>query len=99
MTMKLTEKQIELLKSAKLTNGQNAWEFVQSRPEDVRPWVAKGILSCIAKGYRLDLLMTAEKIIIKYRHRPLIVTVRNHDVRSISLIAHHAVRPVNHFFE
>ena len=55
--MELTEKQIELLKSATLTNGQNAWEFVQSRPQDAQPWVAQGILSCIAKGYRLDLLM------------------------------------------
>ena len=55
--MELTEKQIETLKTATLTNGQNAWEFVQSRPEDARPWVAKGILSCIEKGYRLDLLM------------------------------------------
>ena len=55
--MELTEKQIELLKSATLTNGQNAWEFVQSRPQDAQPWVAQGILSCIAKGYRLNLLM------------------------------------------
>ena len=55
--MELTEKQIELLKSATLTNGQNAWEFVQSRPQDAQPWGAQGILSCIAKGYRLDLLM------------------------------------------
>ena len=54
---KITEKQIETLKTTTLTNGQNAWEFVQSRPEDAQPWVAKGILSCIAKGYRLDLLM------------------------------------------
>ena len=53
----LTEKQIELLKTTTLINGQNAWEFVQSRPKNVRPWVARGILSCIAKGYRLDLLM------------------------------------------
>ena len=53
----LTEKQIELLKTATLTNGMNAWEFVQSRPQDAQPWVAKGILSCIEKGYRLDLLM------------------------------------------
>ena len=53
----LTEKQIELLKTATLTNGMNAWEFVQSRPEGAQPWVAKGILSCIEKGYRLDLLM------------------------------------------
>jgi hypothetical protein len=57
MKMEITEKQIELLKSATLTSGQNAWEFVQSRPQDAQPWVAKGILSCIDKGYRLDLLM------------------------------------------
>lgn len=57
MTMDISEKQIEILKTTTLTNGQNAWEFVQSRPQDARPWVAKGILSCIAKGYRLDLLM------------------------------------------
>ena len=55
--MELTEKQIETLKATSLTNGQNAWEFVQSRPQDARPWVAQGILSCITKGYRLDLLM------------------------------------------
>jgi hypothetical protein len=54
---KITEKQIELLKATTLTNGQNAWEFVQSRPQDAQPWVVKGILSCIEKGYRLDLLM------------------------------------------
>ena len=57
MTMEISEMQIELLKSATLTNNQNAWEFVQSRPEDAQPWVAKGILSCMEKGYRLDLLM------------------------------------------
>lgn len=57
MTMDISEKQIEILKATTLTNGQNAWEFVQSRPEDAQPWVAKGILSCIEKGYRLDLLM------------------------------------------
>lgn len=55
--MDISEKQIELLKATTLTNGTNAWEFVLSRPEDARPWVAKGILSCIEKGYRLDLLM------------------------------------------
>ena len=55
--MELTEKQIELLKTTTLTNGLNAWEFVLSRPQDAQPWVAKGILSCIDKGYRLDLLM------------------------------------------
>ena len=57
MTMELAEEQIELLKATTLTSDQNAWEFVQSRSQDAQPWVAQGILSCIAKGYRLDLLM------------------------------------------
>ena len=55
--MDISEEQIEILKATTLTNGQNAWEFVQSRPQDVQPWVAKGILSCLENGYRLDLLM------------------------------------------
>ena len=55
--MDISEKQIEILKTTTLTNCQNAWEFVQSRPQSAQPWVAKGILSCIEKGYRLDLLM------------------------------------------
>ena len=55
--MEITEKQIELLKSMTLTNGTNAWKFVQSRPQDAQPWVAQGIMSCLEKGYRLDLLM------------------------------------------
>ena len=53
----MNDKQIELLKTTTLTNGTNAWEFVQSRPQDAQLWVAHGILSCITKGYRLDLLM------------------------------------------
>lgn len=57
MTMDISERQIEILKATTLTSGQNAWEFVQSRPQDAQPWVVKGILSCIEKGYRLDLLM------------------------------------------
>jgi hypothetical protein len=60
--MEISEKQIELLKATTLTSGQNAWEFVQSRPQDAQPWVAKGILSCIAKGYRLNLLMVGWEI-------------------------------------
>ena len=55
--MDISEKQIELLKTTTLTNGTNAWQFVLSRPQDAQPWVARGILSCIEKGYRLDLLM------------------------------------------
>lgn len=55
--MDISEKQIEILKTTTLTNGTNAWQFVLSRPQDAQPWVARGILSCIEKGYRLDLLM------------------------------------------
>lgn len=54
---KYIDRIIETLKGTTLTNGTNAWEFVQSRPKDAQPWVAQGILSCIEKGYRLDLLM------------------------------------------
>lgn len=53
----ITEEQKQQLMATTLTNGTNAWEFVQSRPQDAQPWVAQGILSCITKGYRLDLLM------------------------------------------
>ncbi len=53
----ISEEQKLLLKTTTLANGTNAWEFVQSRPQAAQPWVAKGILSCIEKGYRLDLLM------------------------------------------
>ena len=51
------EEQKKQLMAMTLQEGMNAWEFVQSRPQDAQPWVAKGILSCIEKGYRLDLLM------------------------------------------
>lgn len=53
----ISEEQKQQLMVTTLTNGINAWEFVQSRPEGAQPWVAQGILSCITKGYRLDLLM------------------------------------------
>jgi len=54
---KIIAEQEQQLKSTTLQEGMNAWEFVQSRPQDARPWVAQGILSCIEKDYRLDLLM------------------------------------------
>ena len=53
----ITEEQKQQLMATTLTTGMNAWEFTQSRPEESRPWVAAGILSCMKKGYRLDLLM------------------------------------------
>lgn len=55
--MKITEEQKQQLKAVTLDNGTNAWEFVMSRPEMSQPWVAAGILSCIAKGYHLNLMM------------------------------------------
>jgi hypothetical protein len=57
MNMEIAEDQKRQLMATTLTDGTNAWEFVLSRPDDARPWVAHGILSCISKGYRLDLLM------------------------------------------
>ena len=53
----ITEEQKQQLMATTLQDGMNAWDFVQSRPQSAQPWVAKGILSCIEKGYRLDLLM------------------------------------------
>ena len=53
----ITKDQEQQLQVTTLDNGVNAWDFIQSRPEDSRPWVAAGILSCIAKGYHLNLMM------------------------------------------
>lgn len=53
----ITEEQKQQLMATTLTSGQNAWEFVLSRPQTAQPWVVKGILSCLEKGYRLDQLM------------------------------------------
>ena len=71
--MDIPETQIDLLKATTLTNGTNAWEFVLSRPQDAQPWVAKGILSCIAKGYRLDLLMDGWETRDIKRNRRIVV--------------------------
>ena len=57
MTPTITEEEKQLLMTTTMDSGMNAWEFVQSRPQDAQLWVAQGILSCIAKGYRLNLLM------------------------------------------
>ena len=55
--MDITEEDKQLLMVTTLENGQNAWEFVLSRPEKSQPWVAAGILSCMKKGYHLNLMM------------------------------------------
>ena len=51
------KEQKQLLKATRLQDGTTALNYVLSWPEEDQPWVAQGILSCIEKGYRLDLLM------------------------------------------
>ena len=53
---KLTEEQKQLLQQTMLDNGMTAWEYTLTRPKDSQPWIAVGILSCIKKGYSLNLL-------------------------------------------
>ena len=54
---KIPEDQKQQLMATTLQEGMNAWDFVQSKAQADQSWIAAGILSCIAKGYRLDLLM------------------------------------------
>ncbi len=53
---KLTEEQKQLLQHTMLDNGMTAWEYTLTRPKDSQPWIIAGILSCIKKGYSLNLL-------------------------------------------
>ncbi len=53
---KLTEEQKQLLQQTMLDNGMTAWEYMLTRPKDSQPWIAVGILSCMKKGYSLNLL-------------------------------------------
>lgn len=50
MVQTITDEQLQQLQSITLANGTNAWEYVQSLPEDDQYLVATGILSCIKKG-------------------------------------------------
>ena len=50
----LTEKQQLLLQQTALTDGTNAWEWVQQQRKEDQPWAAAGILSCIEKDYDLN---------------------------------------------
>lgn len=52
----IKEEQIENLKATTLQDGMNAWDYVQSKAEADQPWIVKGILSCIEKGYSLNRL-------------------------------------------
>lgn len=50
----LTEKQQQLLQQTALTDGTNAWAWVQQQRKEDQPWAAAGVLSCIGKGYDLN---------------------------------------------
>lgn len=50
------EDQKQQLMTTKLQDGTTAYDYVKSWPEADQPWVAKGILSCIGKGYSLNRL-------------------------------------------
>ena len=52
----INEKQRQQLMTITLQEGMNAWDFVQSKAEADQPWIVKGILSCIEKGYSLNRL-------------------------------------------
>lgn len=56
--MNITNEQKQQLLKVTLTNGTNAWDYVQAWPkESDRPWIVAGILSCIEKGYKLNEMM------------------------------------------
>lgn len=54
--LNISEKQKQQLMATTLQDGLNAWDYVLSKAEADHPWVAKGILSCIGKGYSLNRL-------------------------------------------
>jgi len=56
--MDITKEQKQQLLKVKLTNGTNAWHYVQAWPKKSdRQWIVAGILSCIEKGYKLNEMM------------------------------------------
>ena len=56
MAQTITEEQKQQLQGITLTEGMNAWAYVQSKPEEDQLWTAAGILTCIEKGYGLTVL-------------------------------------------
>lgn len=56
MAQTITEEQRRQLQGITLTEGLNAWEYVQSKTKEDQPWVAAGILTCLEKGYGLTIL-------------------------------------------
>lgn len=53
----MSEEQKQQLMAIRLQDGTTALDYVLSWPEAEREWSIAGVLSCIDKGYRLDLLM------------------------------------------
>ena len=50
----LTEEQKQLLLRTALTDGKNAWAWVQQQRKVDQPWAAAGVLSCIEKDYDIN---------------------------------------------
>lgn len=56
--MKIAEEDKLLMQQTTLEDGTNAWDHVQSwSKEDDRPWIVRGIKSCMEKGYHLNVMM------------------------------------------
>ena len=53
---KLTEEQRRQIQGITLLEGENAWSYVLSWPDDGQYWIALGILSCVKHGYGLTRL-------------------------------------------
>ena len=56
MVPTVTEEQKQQLQQTTLTEGENAWDYIQSQSEEDRPWVIAGILSLAKKGLPLNRL-------------------------------------------
>ena len=52
----IKEEQKQLLQQTQLENGTNAWDWVLSQREEDQHWAIAGILSCLKKGYNLNIL-------------------------------------------
>ena len=46
MGHKITDEEKLMLQSITLTEGENAWEYVRSKPLEDQHWAMAGILSC-----------------------------------------------------
>ena len=56
MAQTITDEQRQTLMKTTMTEGMNAWAYVQSKPKEDQPWVTAGILLCMKEGYGLTVL-------------------------------------------